>query len=394
MANEVSKKRTRDTRDGYVRRHDRNKFRKTTNPTSKRKDLGNGMKGVLFSCTPGHENHAFREAVIMLGKFCGENETKPPPRSAAVQGKASEENGDAENIPKEKGKKPESGGNGSADANLGTVDIAKELEEELKDVRDPKKKLFTREDFGVRGCLFMELNRSDIDREKLVEDALRQARATGSPHSRHCIRLLPVHSTCYAKPEEAAKAALEVVKEHFPVADGAEKAPSYAIAFRHRLNTSAHREAFITAIAKAIHDYEPRYKVELTKPDVTLLVEVLKTSCCIGTFRHYYELAKMNLREAACPSKPKETKTLDEKTISAPEKEKGGETEAKPETEKADEPNPDVENTEEKPEAVEPEPEKPEESKAPEPGAEAPQTDPSDTCQEGAKKDCVTEAAS
>lgn len=436
MANVGSKKRSRDSRDGYVRRHDRNKFRKTTNPTTKRKDLGNGMKGILFSCTPGHENHAFREAVIMLGKYC-DNESKQltvtvgekvADRRDSVEnggsvvesrhegGNASEASGgkptDVEGKQGVTEEKPELedkskaepktqqkaavNPSGNSDMQNTPVDISKELEEELKEVRDPKKKLFTREDIGVKGSIFLQVTRPDIDREKLVESALREARSSGSPNSRHCIRLLPVHTTCYARPEEAARAAVEVVKEHFPAVDGSEKPASYAIAFRHRLNTGAHRDDFITAIAKGIHDHEPRYTVELTKPDVTLLVEVLKTSCCIGTFRHYYELAKMNLREAACPSVPKRSEKPEAKTVIEPQEDKAEKPEAKalaePQNKEAEKPKSKPSDIAQQNEIDKPGAEQSGISEKDE--AEVSEAKVSNLSPEGAKKEIVSEAGS
>lgn len=259
MTGEESKKRQRP--DGYRRKHDRNKFRKTTNATVHRKDLGNALRGFLISCTPHHENKCYRDAVLLLGKYC---ESK------------------------------------SADA------AGQNLEDELANIRSESNKVFTRVDGGVKASVFLQISDANIDIEKVVEAALREARATGNAGSRHCIRLLPIHLTCYAKADDAAKASVKVVEQYFPKV--VDKDVSYAIVFRSRLNNGAKRDIFIPTIASAIEQLEPRYTVNLTTPDVVLLVEVLKTSCCIGVFKHYYELAKMNLREAACPSPPKDSK--------------------------------------------------------------------------------------
>lgn len=297
MADGPSRKRQRQ--DGYSRKHNRKKFLKVTNPTVHKKALSSGLQGILFSCTPHHEDRAFRDAVLLLEKHCdhrsnsqlnplgGGTDDQPSP-IAAKAGTDSIGAGDC--------------GNGSGDAG---TDISKALEEELQDLRHPRRNLFTRVDGGVNGSVFISINDAEIDRESLVESALRNARESGSAHSRHCIRVMPIHTTCYAKKEEAAKAAVNVVKHYFPKIGEKGGSVTYAIVFRARLNEGAHRNEYIDEIAKGIEELEPRYKVNLTKPDVVLIIEVLKTSCCIGTFRHFYELAKMNLREAACPSKEK-----------------------------------------------------------------------------------------
>lgn len=285
--------RKRQSRDGYTRKHDRKKFLKVTNPTVLKKGLGNGLQGILFSCTPRHEDRAFRDAVLLLEKHC---EHLPKSQPNLPNEETTQQMTSAASI---------SGGNSGSDE---TTDISKRLEEELQGLREPQRNLFTRVNGDVNGSVFVCVNDASIDRESLVESALRDAKASGSPHSRHCIRIMPIHTTCYAKKEEAAKAAVDVVKCYFPKIGKKGESVTYAIVFRARLNDGAHRDEYIEEIARAIEVLEPGYKVNLTKPDVVLIVEVLKTSCCIGTFRHYYELAKMNMREAACPSKEKQIK--------------------------------------------------------------------------------------
>lgn len=272
-------------RDGgsIRRKHDRNKFRKVTNPSLHKNDLTGGLNGILFTCTPHHERQAVREGVLLLMKHVEELSEAD---SANGAGKQSEKT------------------------------AMRDLDDELKDLRSVDKRTFTFLDTGVTGAIFLRVNseKVTVSLESLVESALRNARETGSPHSTHCIRVMPIHNTCYARPEDAAKATLAVVKEHFPVLppkednDGKSDAAviTFAIAFRARLNSSAHRNDFIPVIADVIHKYDDRYKVNLTSPDVTLIVEIFKTNCCIGTFQHFFELAKMNLREAACPTIPKE----------------------------------------------------------------------------------------
>lgn len=239
----------------------------------------------------------------MLGKYC-EDDANKLPASGCDDPDPRKKDDIKERTPDEE----QDIGTKQKEQSVDSTDVTKALQEELEGIRDPEQKLFTRVDGGVNGSVFLRVNRSEVDTEKVVKCALQDARASGSPNSRHCIRIMPIHTTCYAKPEDAAKEAIEVVKKRFPSIGGQDSPVTYAISFKARLNTNAHRDAFITEIAKAIDEYEPRYKVNLTKPDVTLIVEILKTSCCIGTFRHFYQLAKMNLREAASPSKPKDEK--------------------------------------------------------------------------------------
>eukprot|EP00177_Eucheuma_denticulatum_P000467 GFKZ01000821.1.p1 GENE.GFKZ01000821.1~~GFKZ01000821.1.p1 ORF type:complete len:502 (+),score=103.36 GFKZ01000821.1:49-1506(+) len=271
----------RQRQPGYNRKHDRHKFRRTTNPTVHKKSLPSQLRGILFSCTPRHEDRAFRDAVLLLSKHHQHLhpshashrtvEASPPPDTdvnAALQQELSEIRG---------------GGGGSGG------------------------RLFTRVDGGVQGCVFVVVNHDAVDLERLVELALREARECGFAPSRHCMRMLPIHVTCYAKPAEAAEAAVGVVGNHFPkLGEGEGEVCTYAIVFRARLNDGAHREEYIQAVAAAVEKTDPRYKVNLKAPQVVLIVEIVKTTCCLGAFRYFYELAKMNLMEAACPTKVKD----------------------------------------------------------------------------------------
>lgn len=246
------------------RRANRARFRAAAGPTVHRRDLGNGLRGVLVTCEPKHEKQCFRDAVVLLSRFVEEEEG-------------------------------EKGGEHAGD-------VAGAVAREVAGIVRGDGKLFSRVEVGVNGSVFVKVA-EHVGVEGLVERCLREAKKSGSPGARHCIRVVPVLDTCYAKVADVVKVAVGVAGETFPRGEKGEF--SYAIVYRSRMNTDAHRDEYIPAIAKGVEDAFPGvWRVDLTKPDVTLIVEVLKTSCCVGSFRHYFELAKLNLREAANPSVP------------------------------------------------------------------------------------------
>lgn len=184
--------------------------------------------------------------------------------------------------------------------------------EELKSLRETRKKdaVLSRVDFGVQGSVFLRVRDEEIVVEDVVQGVLRSARERGNPGSRHSVRFVPVHSTCYAKAEDAAAAAAKDCVKHFPSGKC-----SFSIQFRGRMNTGAKRDDYITAIAGAVEASEPgRFKVDLTAPDVVLVVEVVKTQCVMGVCRYFYELSKLNIREAC---KPPELVAAEKKKIQA-----------------------------------------------------------------------------
>lgn len=288
----------------------RKKFRASSYATVRRSDLTGAQSGVLVSCTPGHEQHAFRDAVLLFSPYVKQSsQTIAEPSSTAQPSvpftpavrattELTEQKDGKTSAAPEKGDE-----NKQAPASSNTNNPT--LEEELAELRDGSSKLFTRVLVDMKGTVFLHVNDNSVDLEHIVERALMEARESGNAGSRHCVRVIPVFGTCYARAELAANVAVKVVKERFPrISPGV--GVSYAIVYRSRLNNSVKRDEFIKHIADAIHKHEPRYTVNLTKPDVVLIVEILKGSCCIGVFGKYYQLAKLNLREAACPSKPKE----------------------------------------------------------------------------------------
>jgi tRNA acetyltransferase TAN1 len=175
--------------------------------------------------------------------------------------------------------------------------ISDALASELSALRQPQEHVFTRVDWGMQGSVFLKVTDCAIPVDTIVESVLRNARKNKTPSSRNCVRFIPVHSTCYAKPEDAAHATAKVVKNEFP--NGKH---SYSIVYRSRMNTDAHREDFIKAIAASIEETVPdRFKVNLERPEFVVIVEVVRTTCCVGIFKHYYELARLNIREVSKP---------------------------------------------------------------------------------------------
>lgn len=164
--------------------------------------------------------------------------------------------------------------------------------------------IFHRIDTNIPGAVFVQLPASSTHLiSPIVEAALTEARQTKFPGVKHCMRMIPIYSTCYPKPDDVAAAVKKVAQQHFPPPKQPKINTTFGIIFRSRCNSGVHRDDFIHPAAEAIHQVDPEhYSVDLSNPDVTVLIEVLKTCCFIGVFGPYQQLAKLNLREAACPS--------------------------------------------------------------------------------------------
>ena len=53
---------------------------------------------------------------------------------------------------------------------------------------------------------------------------------------------------------------------------------------------------------------QPPHKADLTNPDVTVLVQIVKDACAIGVASRYRDLSKYNLRELCNPDAGKADK--------------------------------------------------------------------------------------
>ena len=90
-----------------------------------------------------------------------------------------------------------------------------------------------------------------------------------------------------------------MIETHFPdlekIPEGEEREKAkktFAVSFASRANSSVKRAA-IAAVA----DLVPKgHAVDLTSPDLTIAVEVIKGTCCLSVLREYYGLLKYNWR--------------------------------------------------------------------------------------------------
>jgi tRNA acetyltransferase TAN1 len=77
---------------------------------------------------------------------------------------------------------------------------------------------------------------------------------------------------------------------------------SFPFVFRVR-NNSVRREDIIEPLADHIKKKFPEIKVDLDNPEACMVVEVIRTNCCIGVVENYFGRAKYNLVELAQKSK-------------------------------------------------------------------------------------------
>ncbi|KAJ9699216.1 hypothetical protein PVL29_008024 [Vitis rotundifolia] len=176
--------------------------------------------------------------------------------------------------------------------------IDKLIEAELQELGDRNKRRFGNLDSGCNGLVFVQMRRKDGDPspKEIVQHMMTSAASTRKHMSRFILRVLPVEATCYASEEEISIAIKPLVEQYFPVETQNPK--KFAVLYEARSNTGIDRMKIINSVAKSVPG---PHKVDLSNPDMTIVVQIVKTVCLIGFLEKYKELAKYNLRQLTSP---------------------------------------------------------------------------------------------
>ncbi|XP_053326760.1 THUMP domain-containing protein 1 [Spea bombifrons] len=145
----------------------------------------------------------------------------------------------------------------------------------------------------------------NVDPEKLVHHILKDIYTSKKKKTRVILRMLPVSGTCKAFPEDLKKYSETFFEPWF-------KAPNkgtFQIVYKARNNNHMNREDVIKDLAGIVGSQNPENKVDLSNPEYTIVVEIIKNVCCLSVVKDYVLFRKYNLQEVVKSSK--EEKPLD-----------------------------------------------------------------------------------
>ncbi|XP_064814259.1 THUMP domain-containing protein 1-like [Oncorhynchus masou masou] len=265
------------------------------------RELEVGMQGVLITCNM-NERKCTAEAFNLLNEYAdqlyGPENFKEPEESSSEE----EEDEDVE------------------------AALKKEVKQ-LKASSGKRQRRFQAMDSGANNVIFIKTR--NLDPEKLVHHILSDLHITKKNKSRVILRMLPVSGTCKAFQEDMDKYLSVFLEPWF-------KAPnqgSYQIAFKARNSSHNKRDDIIKALAGLVGKMNPKNKVDLTTPELTIIVEVIKSVCCVSVVRDYTLYRKYNLQEVAKEEGPKDGKqekvTTNQEEIKSNQEEKDGKQEEK-----------------------------------------------------------------
>uniref|UniRef100_A0A8B9F2A3 THUMP domain-containing protein 1 n=1 Tax=Amazona collaria TaxID=241587 RepID=A0A8B9F2A3_9PSIT len=238
------------------------------------RQLEAGMRGILITCNM-NERKCVGEAYSLLGEY-GDLLYGPEQFSdheERLSGSEREEDED---------------------------DVEAALKKEVGQIRastEQNLRRFQSVESGANNVVFIRTQ--GIEPEDLVHHILKDMHATKKKKTRVILRMLPISGTCKAFMEDMKKYTETFFEPWF-------KAPNkgtFQIVYKARNNSHMSREEVIKELAGIVGSLNPENKVDLNNPQYTVVVEIIKTVCCLSVVRDYVLFRKYNLQEVVKSNK-------------------------------------------------------------------------------------------
>lgn len=257
------------------------------------RELEVGMQGILITCNM-NERKCTAEAFNLLNEYA--DELFGPEKLQNNNGSSSDED----------------------------VALKKEVAQ-LKASGAKQERRFQALDSGANNVIFIKTK--NLETDKLVHRILSDLHATKKKKSRVILRMLPVTGTCKAFQEDMLRYLTTFLEPWFQTPNSG----TYQIAFKARNSSHNKRDEIIKAVAGLVGTLNPKNKVDLTNPELTIIVEVIKAVCCISVVKDYALYRKYNVQEVVKEDTPKpdvttDTNTAERKEACDAEEAKEGET--------------------------------------------------------------------
>ncbi|XP_059180874.1 THUMP domain-containing protein 1 [Centropristis striata] len=271
------------------------------------RELEVGMQGILITCNM-NERKCTAEAFNLLNeyadKLCGPEKFQDNNGSSSEDEEAEEED----------------------------VDVALKKEvAQLKASGAKQERRFQALESGANNVIFIKTK--NLEADKLVHHILSDLHTTKKKKSRVILRMLPVTGTCKAFQDDMVKYLTTFLEPWFKTPNCA----TYQIAFKARNSSHNKRDEIIKSIAGLVGKLNPKNKVDLTNPELTIIVEVIKAVCCLSVVKDYTLYRKYNVQEVVKEDTPKpDVTTAKTDTNTAEQKEKHDAEEKKKDEEDTD----------------------------------------------------------
>lgn len=133
-----------------------------------------------------------------------------------------------------------------------------------------------------------------------------------APSSRYVSRMIPIQATCYTSLEEIKLTSKALIEKYLMPhsttsattstdADTTEPPLTFAITLKRRACGNVTREEIIKVVGDEVSTMKhggSRWKVDLSNPKFTILIEICKTICGMSIIENYQSFAKFNVSAA------------------------------------------------------------------------------------------------
>lgn len=270
------------------------------------------MEGILITCNM-NERKCTAEAFNLLNEYA--DKLYGPEKFQDSNGSSSKEEDDDED----------------------EEDVAEALKKEVSQLQasaTKQKRRFQAFDSGANNVIFIRT--LNLESDKLVHHILSDLYTTKKKKSRVILRMLPVTGTCKAFQDDMVKYLTTYLEPWFKTPNCA----TYQIAFKARNSSHNKRDEIIKSIAGLVGKMNPKNKVDLTNPELTIIVEVIRAVCCISVVKDYTLFRKYNVQEVVKEDTPNPNAATTKTEKNTPEeKEKRDTDEIQEEEKKGEEEN-------------------------------------------------------
>jgi len=157
---------------------------------------------------------------------------------------------------------------------------------------------------GVRNCLFFSPS-STTTMESIYASALALVTsAQQSPLCRSLQRVTPIETTCPVDMNALQTTLATLVSKHF-LASSQDSSMSFAIDYKARNNSQLERKDVLEMGAKTVCDLAPWTRVDLDKPQKTIVVQVMCTAILLSIVDDYIAYRRYALHPPSDDQVPK-----------------------------------------------------------------------------------------
>ncbi|XP_055685833.1 THUMP domain-containing protein 1 homolog [Lutzomyia longipalpis] len=236
-----------------------------------------GMKGFMATCN-FREKDCIRECYNILNQYMDTSMNDPPPEEEPTAVKKSDDEEEE--------------------------DISKALQKDLDKEKQRNQKKFHKfnvADTGVTNCVFIATSLDDP--VGLGVKIARDIAATKVQRTKFLLRLIPVEVVCRANLRSITDAVGSLCDKYV-----LQEPKTFSVVFNRRYNNAISRDDVIKEVADVVTSKNSGNKVNLTEPEISVVVEIIKGMCCISVLPDYLKLKKYNLLELADVTNKGETK--------------------------------------------------------------------------------------